>query len=145
MDVVEHMVTGAAPEELFDLISDLATYPAWLGLVVRAEPEPSTQPEDAWMVELRAQLGPLARSKRLRMVRAESDPPRSITFERRETDGRDHSLWVLHAAVEASEVGSTLTVRLHYGGRLFGPVLERVLRDEIRKARDTLAARYPVG
>lgn len=145
MDVVEHMTTGATPEELFDLVADLSTYPEWLGLVVRVEPDEDGGPEDAWMVELRAQVGPLARSKRLRMVRVDLDPSRSVTFERRETDGRDHSYWVLHASIEETEAGSTLSVRLHYGGRLFGPVLELALRDEIRKARSILAARYPIG
>ena len=145
MDVVEHMTTGATPEELFELISDLSTYPDWLGLVARVDPDIDGGPEDAWMVELRAQLGPLARSKRLRMVRAAVDPTRSVTFERRETDGRDHSYWVLHASIEPNEQGSTLSVRLHYGGRLFGPVLELALRDEIRKARANLADRYPIA
>jgi hypothetical protein len=149
MDVVEQLATGAAPEELFDLICDLDSYPEWLGLVVRAEPETSEdaggEDDAAWLVELRAQLGLLARAKRLRMVRTERDEPWSVTFERREVDGRDHSRWVLHATIEPSDGGSTLTVSLHYDGRLFGPVLERVLRDEIGKARHLLATRYPIG
>ena len=145
MDVVERMVTGASPDELFDLVSDLSNYPDWLGLVVRAEPDEDADHEDAWLVELRAQLGPLARSKRLRMVRAEEPAARAVTFERHEVDVRDHSLCLLHAAVDEDREGSTLTVRLHYGGRLFGPVLERALRDEIRRARANLAARYPVA
>ena len=144
MDVVERMATGAAPEELFDFICDLDSYPEWLGLVERASPEAGDD-DTVWLVELRAQLGPLARAKRLRMARTACDEPRSVTFERRENDGRDHSRWVLHAAIEPTVQGSTLTVSLHYGGRLFGPVLERVLRDEIRKARHTLATRFPIG
>ena len=50
MDVVEHMATGAAPEELFGLVADLSNYPQWLGLVVRAEPESSEGADEAWMV-----------------------------------------------------------------------------------------------
>ncbi len=150
MDVVERMATGAAPEELFDLICDLDSYPEWLGLVVRASPEAGDDDagdddDPVWLVELRAQVGPLARAKRLRMARTAHDAPRSVTFERREPDGRDHSQWVLHAAIEPTGQGSTLTVSLHYGGRLFGPVLERVLRVEIRKARHTPATRFPIG
>lgn len=144
MDLVERLATGAQPDELFAVIVDLRDYPDWLGLVVRAEPEEPRDDDPVWMVELRGQVGPLARSKRLRMVRTELDPPKSVTFERREIDGRDHSHWILRASVLATESGSDLTVRLHYGGRLLGPVLERVLRDEIRRARVALAERFPV-
>ncbi len=43
--------------------------------------------------------------------------------------------------VAATATGSTVTMRLHYGGSLFGPVLERVLASEIRRARERLPAR----
>ena len=41
------------------------------------------------------------------------------------------SPWVLDAQVAGAGDGATLRMHLHYGGGLFGPVLERVLRDEI--------------
>ena len=40
-----------------------------------------------------------------------------------------------------SNGGSLLTMRLHYGGALFGPVLERLLRDEIERSRERLLDR----
>jgi hypothetical protein len=76
------------------------------------------------------------------MVRTSHEPDKSVTFERRELDRRSHSPWVLH--VEVAEVGnnterrSRLSVQLHYGGRLAGPVLERLLRDEIARSRERL-------
>jgi hypothetical protein len=144
MDVVERVATGADPTELADLVVDLGTYPGWLGLVVAADPDPDA-PADApaWSVELRAQVGPLARSKRLRMVRDAHVPGTSARFVRAETDGRDHSAWVLEATVAPLDTGSELTMHLHYGGRMFGAVLERILRDEIRRARASLEQRYP--
>jgi hypothetical protein len=45
---------------------------------------------------------------------------------------------VLDARVEAHGEGSRLTMHLHYGGGLFGPVLEKVLRDEIERSRPRL-------
>jgi hypothetical protein len=51
-----------------------------------------------WDVELRARLGPLARSKRLRMVRTVRDPETfTATFERDQADGRNHSPWTAAA------------------------------------------------
>jgi hypothetical protein len=130
-----------AAEELFAWVDDLGRYPEWLEIVPRAsgaDPEVG-DPGPAWTVDLRGRLGPLARSKRLRMVRAEIDPPVTVTFERRERDGRAHSPWVLRADVSADgNGGSRLTMHLHYGGGLWGPVLERMLRDEIERSRPRL-------
>jgi hypothetical protein len=61
-----------------------------------------------------------------------------VRFERRESDGRRHSPWVLEAAVAAVAGGSRLTMRLHYGGSLFDRVLERLLTDEIERSRQRL-------
>ena len=62
-------------------------------------------------------------------------------FEREERDGRQHCPWVLRAEVEpATDDGSRLTMHLHYGGWLFGPVLERLLGDTIEKSRPRLLA-----
>jgi hypothetical protein len=93
------------------------------------------------MVELRGKVGPFARSKRLRMVQSTCESPNIVVFERRETDGRKHSPWVLTAQVETTSVGSNLTVNLHYGGTLFtGGVLERLLADQIVQGRERLLA-----
>jgi hypothetical protein len=123
-------------------VDDLARYPAWFGAVRRAEPDEARAGDGgpAWRVDLRGRLGPLARVKRLRMVRTAHDPPASVRFERREDDGRAHSPWVLTAEVAPVPGGSRLDVRLHYGGGLFGPVLEHLLADEVARAKPRLLA-----
>ncbi len=141
VDVTAEMGTTAAPEAVFAWVDDLALYPEWLGLVSRAEPV-DPHPDDegpAWSIDLRARLGPLARAKRLRMVRTLSETPHRVTFERREHDGRDHSPWILRAEVADQAAGALLVMHLHYGGGLFGPVLEKLLRDEIDRSRPRLA------
>ena len=60
-----------------EALADLSTYPEWLALVTEAEP----QGDHTWLVTLRARLGPLARSKRLRMVRTQLLDD-SVRFER---------------------------------------------------------------
>jgi hypothetical protein len=136
MDVTATLATPRPPEEVFAVVGDLATYPRWLEIVPRAVALDGDSP--AWSVDLRGRLGPFARSKRLRMVRTRFDAPTIVVFEREERDGRDHSPWVLTAEVDPTEQGSTLTMRLHYGGGLFGPVLERLLRDEIERSKPKL-------
>jgi hypothetical protein len=123
-------------------VEDLSRYVAWFGGVQRAEPDGAVpgDPGPAWRVDLRGRLGPLARVKRLRMVRTAHEPPASVRFERREDDGRAHSPWVLTADVRAVPGGSRLDVGLHYGGGLFGPVLERLLADEVARAKPRLLA-----
>lgn len=136
MDIDATLVAPCPPEALFAWVEDLSKYPSWLEIVTRAEPID----DGAWAVDLRGRLGPLARSKRLRMVRAGVETPMSVRFERAELDGRNHSPWVLEADVASHQAGSELQMRLHYGGGLFGPVLERVLRDEIERSRLRLLA-----
>lgn len=122
------------PAQVFALVEDLTRYPSWLDIVPRVVADGDA----AWQVDLRGRLGPFARSKRLRMVRTAHEPVAHVRFERDEHDGRTHSPWVLDASVEPTGGGSRLTMRLHYGGGLFGPVLERVLRDEIERSRPRL-------
>jgi len=138
--------TPATTERLAAVVQDLDTYPRWLGIVTRVEAlaTPSGAPP-ASMVDLTGRVGPLARSKRLRMVRTAHEDGRHSKFERAEDDGRQHSPWVLEVRVEPSGDASTLHMDLHYGGGLFGPVLERVLRDEIDKAKPRLLALLAEG
>ncbi|CAN5121852.1 hypothetical protein BH20ACT3_BH20ACT3_16310 [soil metagenome] len=136
MNVVAELVAPCPTEDLFAWVDDLGRYPRWLEIVTRAE-RLDEAGEAAWAVVLSGRLGPLARSKRLRMVRSRYTPM-AVSFERRELDGRDHSPWVLDAEVSPHVDGSQLRMRLHYGGGLFGPVLERVLRDEIEGSRQRL-------
>ena len=139
MDVTASLDTDATPQRLFDLVADLGTYPDWLDIVPRAVPSDPDDgdPGPAWSVDLRAQVGPLRRSKRLRMVRSEHSSPRRVVFERRELDGRSHSAWVLTATVDPGADGdsSSLTMGLHYGGGLWVPLLDRLLADEIERSR----------
>jgi hypothetical protein len=135
VDVRVEVEAPHAPAHVFALVDDLARYPGWLDIVRRAVPEPGS---DAWAVDLRARIGPLARSKRLRMVRVEHEADRYVRFERAELDGREHSPWVLEATVDPSPHGSTLLMALHYGGGLLAPVLQRILTDEIERSRQRL-------
>ncbi|HWH36006.1 MAG TPA: SRPBCC family protein [Acidimicrobiales bacterium] len=143
MDVDIDFKAPCPPETLFAWVDDLGRYPRWLDLVARAEPVPAHEGDEgpAWAVDLRARMGPLARSKRLRMVRTRHQAPEVARFERREHDGRDHSAWVLQASVAAKgSRSSRLTMHLHYGGALFGPLLERKLHDEVARCRPRLLA-----
>ena len=142
MDLTASLEAPCPPEDLFGWVDDLARYPAWLGIVERAVALPAdgdaSDEPPAWSVDLRGRLGPFARSKRLRMVRTELAAPSLAVFERRETDGRHHSRWMLRAEVAPRPTGSALHMRLHYGGALWGPVLERLLAEEVERGRARL-------
>lgn len=148
MDVTADLAAPCSAEDLFAWVGALDRYPRWLDIVARAEPLPRDgaacgDQRPAWAVDLRGRLGPLARTKRLRMVRTIHEPHRRARFERVELDGRRHSDWVLQADVAdvaTSPDASVLTMHLHYGGSLWGPVLERMLGDEIERSRARLLA-----
>jgi hypothetical protein len=142
VDLRADLDAACTPEVLFTQVADLDSYPRWLTIVhrtafemgVRHDSEPT-----AWLVDLRGRLGPIARSKRLRMVRTVHEPNRTVRFERRELDGRNHAPWVLEATIEPTPTGSRLTVDLHYGGAFGGALLRRMLEDEIERSRPRLA------
>ncbi|MCU0269592.1 MAG: SRPBCC family protein [Acidimicrobiales bacterium] len=140
MDVTATLDAPCPPGRLFAAVDDLASYPDWLEIVRRVRPVPGRDADEAlaWDVELRGRLGPLARSKRLRMVRTRHDTPTRARFERRELDGRRHSPWVLDVVVTPDGDGSRLAMRLHYGGGFAGVVLERLLDDAIERSRPRL-------
>lgn len=144
MKIVRSLTADVAPNVLFEHVDDIGDYPAWMPLIhdverLAAGPEGDTP---AWMVELRAQVGPFARSKRLRMERTELEQDRVAVFERREADGREHSEWILRADIDVDGDGRTvLTMTLSYDGSLWaGPILERVLDDQVRRGSDRLLA-----
>jgi len=139
MEIVADLVAPCPPDVLRPFVEDLGAYPRWLDIVTRAEPVEDPDGGAAWAVDLRGRLGPLARSKRLRMVRTVRDG-RAVRFEREELDGRQHSPWVLAAVLDPDPAGCRLEMRLRYDGRLFGPVLERLLGDEIERSRARLLA-----
>ena len=140
MDTSATLEAPCDPDDLFAWVDDLSRYPQWLSIVARAESVATVDgdPGPAWSVDLRGRIGPLARSKRLRMVRTTYEPDHLVVFERREADARSHSPWVLRADVSAHATGARLEMRLHYGGQLWGPVLERLVRDEIDASRGRL-------
>ena len=142
MDVTAAMEAPCAPDVLFAHVDELTDYPRWMALVHHVEPVDPTDGRPAWMVELRARVGPLARSKRLRMVRSLHDPVTSrVRFERVEIARDSHSPWVLDARVVSTAEGSRLEMHLHYGGSLWtAGVMERVLGDQIESGRDRLLA-----
>src|SRR5690242_1687642 len=129
METTSDLDAPCAPDRLWSAVADLTGYPAWLSIVAGVAPAEPAEGDagPAWSVELRGRLGPLARSKRLRMVRTVADEPGRLRFERRELDGRAHSPWVLDAEITPRPDGSRLTMTLHYGGTLGGATLERML------------------
>ena len=142
MDVHATLEAPCTADRLFAFVDDLGEYPAWMDLAHRVEPlaADSATGAPAWQVELRARVGPFARSKRLRMVRTEHDPQQHrVVFERAEDDGRSHSPWVLRAHIDEADGASMLHMYLRYGGALWtGGVLERVLADQITNGRERL-------
>jgi len=140
VDVTADLDAPVPPAVLFAVVEELDRYPAWLEIVPRAERVASEAGDlrPAWSVDLRGRIGPLARSKRLRMVRTVHVGASQVCFERAEVDGRHHSPWVLRASVAPTPGGSRLTMGLHYGGSLFGPVLERILVEEIERSKPRL-------
>ena len=142
MDVIATVEVPVAPEKLFGYISDLVNYESWLEIVHSVK----LFDANSWTVELRARLGPFARSKRLRMVRTSCDEPNSVVFERVEKDERRHSSWVLSATVNKTTTGSSLETKLHYSGSLFtGGLLERALADQIKTGREKLIQQLSVN
>lgn len=150
MDVVATLTTDLPVAAVHRVVRDLGSYPDWLDIVSKSTVSEGVpdDPGPAWSIDLRGQVGPLRRSKRLRMVRT-TDTSNEVVFERRELDGRSHSRWLLRADIvdgtrskpdETGAPGTTLTMRLHYGGALWVPVLDRLLRDEIERSRPRLIA-----
>ena len=136
MDLQAIAELGHSPERAFIAVSDLATYPRWLSIVGAAEPAG----DGVWLVDLQAGIGPIRRTKRLRMVRTINDPPRKAAFERDEADGQKHGAWELTADLAPSAAGTRLTMHLFYDGGGWIPGLDVILRREIRGAGDRLAS-----
>jgi uncharacterized membrane protein len=140
MKIERTVVLRAASKDVFEFVDDLGRYPQWMDLVHDVSEVPEGD-QRSWEVELRAQVGPLARSKRLRMTRTIHEPTHRVVFERAEVDGRRHSPWVLESVLVDQVSGETeLTMTLAYGGSLWtGAVLERVLDDHVERGARALA------
>lgn len=132
---------------LFTWVGDLARYPDWLDIVRSATPLPRPAPGDppppesapAWDVVLQARIGPLRRSKRLRMARTGVQDGRWARFERREDDGREHACWSLEARLDPEGGGTRLVMDLRYDGALWSPPLELLLHNQIERSKPRLA------
>lgn len=120
---------------------DLGRYPLWMPMVHAVTAEDGTG--NAWSVELRARVGPFARSKRLRMVRTSDDVTeggRRIVFERAENDGARHSSWVMTVDISPAGADCTVSIDLEYGGSLWtAGVLDKVLASNIDDGKKGLA------
>ena len=140
---IEQLIPGASTAALFEQVATLEHYPPWMRLVHRVEPLAADDGRPAWWVELRARVGPFARSKQLRMVRTVCEPDRRARFERIQPDDREHAEWVLDATVRDAVAGSVLTMHLGYSGELWSAsVLGRILDDEVRRGTDALSAMF---
>lgn len=126
------------------LVDDLSAYAQWMPMIHGIE-RADADGETAWSVELRAKVGPFARSKRLRMVRTVRDtsPDGAVTvvFARREVPSRQHSAWTMTVRVSPRGPGCTVAMDLEYGGSLWtAGVLDRVLASNIEAGKKGLAA-----
>lgn len=136
---VSTVIEGARPADVFEQVATLDRYPAWMRMVHRVEPDVPDDGRPAWHVELRARVGPFARSKRLRMVRTIFEPDRRVRFERIQDDERDHAQWILEARLDEVPEGTNLAMDLEYTGDLWGDaVLSRILDEEVRRGKRAL-------
>lgn len=136
MDLQGTATVGAAPNDVGAVVRDLATYPQWLGIVGAALKEAE---DGAWRVDLVGRLGPLKRTKRVRMERV-VDGDEEVVFERVERDGEEHSVWRLTVKWRPHLESTQVDVHLHYSGAPTLPLVELLLRDEIRRAGPRLDA-----
>ena len=121
-------------EKVVPHLEDLSGYPAWMPMIhsINRDDEGG---ETAWSVELRAKVGPFARSKRLRMVRTVDErtaDSASFVFDRRERGGAVHSVWRMSVQVRSAGGTTDVSIDLEYGGTLWtAGVLDRVLAGNI--------------
>lgn len=128
-----------AIEPVVPHLADLSGYPQWMPMIHSIERDDDGA-EVGWSVELRAKVGPFARSKKLRMVRTVnrvSDGTASFVFERKERGGRSHSPWRMSVNVASNGPSTDVTIDLEYGGALWtAGVLDRVLAGNIEAGKE---------
>jgi len=138
------ILVDANPKLVGEVLSDLSTHVEWNDVVAEAIPAAtgSLSGQAAWITTLRANVGPFARSKKLRMARTQNqiDPNgvRHIMFERREVDGREHADWTMRVAVAPEGEGTVVHLSLEYTGGLWVGALDPVLRAAIDRATSKL-------
>ena len=133
--VIEVDLNGSS-EQIFSALSDLANYKNWLGFIDTIDTVDADGGSACWIVTLRAQVGPFARLKKLRMVRVEEDFPELIRFSRKETDSKDHSDWDLHVTINEKEgVGCSVQMGVSYSGRFWSVPLQAVFTSHVETAK----------
>lgn len=145
MNVEESFDVPCAPEVLFAITEDLANISPWLdllGAAVPASPDPSDV-GPAWDATFVVKLGPLTKTKDVRLVRIEHEPYKSVVYERHEipTEGKDPSkiaMWRLTLKVSPTNDGSSLFVNVFYGGDALGDMAEGILTKELNKSKPAL-------
>lgn len=133
-ELVTSELVGAHPDRVLEELHDLAAYVRWVSIIG----DVATDGPGAWIVELRADLGPLRRSKRLRMIRSDDESPRTVRFLRSELDGRRHAAWEMRLSVEPAAESSLVSVELGYDGRVPLGAFERVVKAEVTAAAHRL-------
>ena len=130
--VIEVDLDGS-PEQIFDALANLANYQNWLGFIDTVDTDGG---DASWIVTLRAQVGPFARLKKLRMVRVEENFPESIRFTRRENDSKDHSDWDLYVTIKQQEdVGCSVQMIVSYSGSFWSVPLQAVFTSHVEAAK----------
>ena len=137
----------AEPGRVLAVLRDLATWPAWLDVVTRAEPASDRAASDgraAWRVRLGLSLGPVAVGYDVRMVRVTAGPAgaggdgrvEQLRFERDEGDGRsDHSMVVIDVRLKAAGELTKAMVRIEIDKRI--PMLDLQRQLDRRAGRAT--------
>ena len=140
MDRIFTATLDADIDDVRAVLRDLDTYQHWMGLADAVADSAAIAGDQgpAYEVTLVGRLGPLARRKRLRMVRTEVTPA-GARFERREAGGRVHSRWCLDAQATPSPAGTEVSMRLEYRGRFWTEALDALLSAQVDGAVDGLA------
>jgi len=119
---------------LRSILRDLSEFQPLVSIIDVVRPESDA----VWSVDLRADLGPIRRSKRLRMARVSADDEGTLVFERQELDNRRHASWRLTIEIQPVANGSGVEIILDYDGRVPLGVLEGLVAEEIVAASQRL-------
>lgn len=145
MNVEADFEAPCPPELLFSIVEDLAEISPWLDLLGDAVPCSPAQGDigPAWDSTFAIKLGPLTKTKDVRLVRIVHKAPSEVVYERHEVpvEGRDPSqiaMWRLTLKVRPVDSGSRLDVHVFYGGDALGDMAEGILTKELKKSRPAL-------
>jgi hypothetical protein len=126
-------------EQVFSTLENLKAYENWLGFIYVVEELDTDGGDPCWDVTLRAEIGPFARLKKLRMVRVLSEPHKEIRFARRESDGKVHSDWSLSVKIKGEDTDRcTAFLEVAYSGRFWSKPLQGVFNSHVAAAKDLL-------